>query len=76
MCLLSGGFIPTEFMPDAVQNFSLIFPLTWINLAFKKFLMKGNYLNIGLDVLAAIAVSLVLIMLYLELENKRKNKLS
>ena len=76
MCLLSGGFIPTEFMPDAVRNFSLIFLLTWINSAFKKILMKGNYLSIGLDVLAAIAIYLVLIMLYLALENKRKSKLS
>lgn len=63
-------------MPEAVQNFLLIFPLTWINSAFKKILMKGNYLSIRLDVLAAIAISLVLIMLYLVLENKRKNKLS
>lgn len=76
MCLLSGGFLPTEFMPESVQHFSLILPLTWINSAFKKIIMEGSYLSIGLDLLAAVSISLVLIMLYLVLERKRKNKLT
>ncbi|WP_195940067.1 ABC transporter permease [Romboutsia sp. 1001713B170131_170501_G6] len=76
MCLLSGGFIPTEFMPESVQHLSLISPLTWINSAFKKIIMEGSYLGIGLDLLAAVSISLVLIMLYLVLEDKRKNKLT
>ena len=76
MCLLSGGFVPTEFMPDMVKNFSLIFPLTWINSAYKKVLMGGSYLSIGLDLIGAVAISLVLIMLYLALEHNRKNKLA
>lgn len=75
MCLLSGGFVPTEFMPEMVQNFSLIFPLTWINAAYKKILMEGSYISIGLDLISATSISLVLIMLYLALEHNRKNKL-
>ena len=75
MCLLSGGFVPTEFMPEMVQNFSLIFPLTWINAAYKKILMEGSYISIGLDLIGATSISLVLIMLYLALEHNRKNKL-
>ena len=75
MCLLSGGFGPTEFMPEMVQNFSLIFPLTWINAAYKKILMEGSYISIGLDLIGATSISLVLIMLYLALEHNRKNKL-
>lgn len=76
MCLLSGGFVPTEFMPEMVQNFSLIFPLTWINAAYKKILMEGSYISIGLDLIGATSISLVLIMLYLALEHNRKNKLA
>ena len=75
VCLLSGGFVPTEFMPEMVQNFSLIFPLTWINAAYKKILMEGSYISIGLDLIGATSISLVLIMLYLALEHNRKNKL-
>ena len=75
MCLLSGGFVPTEFMPEMVQNFSLIFPLTWINAAYKKILMEGSYISIGVDLIGATSISLVLIMLYLALEHNRKNKL-
>lgn len=75
MCLLSGGFVPTEFMPEMVQNFTLIFPITWINAAYKKILMGGSYISIGLDLIGAASISLVLIMLYLALEHNRKNKL-
>ena len=75
VCLLSGGFVPTEFMPEMVQNFSLIFPITWINAAYKKILMGGSYISIGLDLIGATSISLVLIMLYLALEHNRKNKL-
>lgn len=75
MCLLSGGFVPTEFMPEMVQNFTLIFPITWINAAYKKILMGGSYISIGLDLIGAASISLVLIMLYLALEYNRKNKL-
>ncbi|MGL5694713.1 MAG: ABC transporter permease [Peptostreptococcaceae bacterium] len=76
MCLLSGGFVPTEFMPEMVQRFSLIFPLTWINSAFKKILMEGSNLSIGLDLLASTSISIVMIMLYLVIEYNRKNKMS
>lgn len=74
MCLLSGGFVPTNFMPEMVQNFSLIFPLTWINSAYKKILMNGSYVSIGMDLLASVAISSVLIMLYLVIEHRRKNR--
>lgn len=74
MCLLSGGFLPSEYMPQVIQNVSLIFPLTWINSAFKKILMNGSYMSIGLDIVAAISISIVLIILYLVLENKRTNR--
>ena len=76
MCLLSRGFVQTEFMPEMVQNFSLIFPLTWINAAYKKILMEGSYISVGLDLIGATSISLVLIMLYLALEHNRKNKLA
>lgn len=76
MCLLSGGFVPTEFMPQMVQNFSLIFPLTWINSAFNKILMNGSNVSIGLDLIAAVSISIVLIMLYLVIEHNKKSKLN
>lgn len=76
MCLLSGGFLPIEFMPEMVQKFSLIFPLTWVNSAFKKILVGADGLSIGLDLLAATSISIVLVMLYLVIEHHRKNKLS
>lgn len=76
MCLLSGGFMPIEFMPKVIQNISLVFPLTWINSAYKKILFNGDGLSIGLDILAAISISFVLIILYLVLESKRGNKIT
>lgn len=72
--LLSGGFIPIEFMPDMVQKLSLVSPLTWINSAFKKIIMSGEVSGIILDFVASIAISVVLIMLYLLIESRKKAK--
>ncbi|MGL6107837.1 ABC transporter permease [Romboutsia sp.] len=76
MCLLSGGFVPMALMPEVIQNISLVFPLTWINSAYTKILFNGDSLSIGLDLLAAISISLVLIIMYLVIENRKGNKLS
>lgn len=76
MCLLSGGFVPTNFMPQMVQNFSLVLPLTWVNAAFNGILNNGSNLKIFMDLLVAMAISVVLIMIYLVVENNKKSKIS
>lgn len=76
MCLLSGGFVPVNFMPQMAQNFSLILPTTWINSAFNKILNHASNGSIFMDILVAVAISVVLIMIYLVSENNKKNKLS
>lgn len=76
MCLLSGGFVPTNFMPQMVQNFSLILPLTWVNSAFNQILNNGSNSKIFIDLLVALSISVVLIMIYLVMENNKKNKMS
>lgn len=72
MALLSGAFVPLEFLPYTVQKFCMISPLTWINSAFKNILMNRSYEVIGLDLIVAISISLVMIMIYLVIENKKK----
>lgn len=74
MCLLSGGFVPTNFMPQMVQNFSLVLPLTWVNAAFNGILNNGSNSKIFMDLLVAMAISVVLIMIYLVVENNKKSK--
>lgn len=76
MCLLSGGFVPTNFMPQMVQNFSLVLPLTWVNAAFNGILNNEINLKIFMDLLVAMAISVVLIMIYLVVENNKKSKIS
>ena len=76
MCLLSGGFVPINFMPQMAQNFSLILPTTWVNSAFSKILSNRSNGSIFMDLLVAVAISVVLIMIYLVSENNKKNKLS
>lgn len=76
MCLLSGGFVPINFMPQMVQNFSLVLPLTWVNSAFSKILSNGSNLKIFMDLLVALSISVVLIMIYLVVEKNKKNKMS
>ena len=75
MCLLSGGFVPTNFMPQMVQNFSLILPLTWVNSAFSQILSNGSNSKIFIDLFVALSISVVLIMVYLVMENNKKNKM-
>lgn len=76
MCLLSGGFVPTNFMPQMVQNFSLVLPLTWVNAAFNGILNNGSNLKIFMDLTVAMSISVVLIMIYLVVENNKKSKIS
>ncbi|MCC3868122.1 ABC transporter permease [Terrisporobacter mayombei] len=76
MCLLSGGFVPTNFMPQMVQNFSLVLPLTWVNSAFNQILNNGSNSKIFMDLLVAMSISVVLIMIYLVVEKNKKNKMS
>lgn len=76
MCLLSGGFVPTNFMPQMVQNFSLVLPLTWVNAAFNEILNNGNNSKIFMDLIVAMSISVVLIMIYLVVENNKKSKIS
>ena len=76
MCLLSGGFVPINFMPQMVQNFSLILPLTWVNSAFNLILNNGSISKILMDLLVAMSISVVLIMIYLVVEKNKKNKIS
>ena len=76
MCLLSGGFVPTNFMPQMVQNFSLVLPLTWVNAAFHEILNNGNNSKIFMDLIVAMSISVVLIMIYLVVENNKKSKIS
>lgn len=76
MCLLSGGFVPINFMPQMVQNFSLILPLTWVNSAFNQILSNGSNSKIFMDLLVAMSISVVLIMIYLVVEKNKKNKMS
>lgn len=76
MCLLSGGFVPINFMPQMVQNFSLVLPLTWVNSAFNKILSNGSNSKIFMDLLVALSISVVLIMIYLVMENNKINKMS
>ncbi|RDY29126.1 ABC transporter permease [Romboutsia weinsteinii] len=73
MALFSGGFIPTEFMNDTLRNISLISPLTWVCSAFKKILLNESYTKIGIDLLAAVSISVVIMMLFLVIENRKKN---
>ena len=74
MCLLSGSFLPTSFMPESVQHFSMILPPTWINSAFSKILLNESLASIGMDLFVATAISLVLVMIYLVVENNKKSK--
>lgn len=76
MCLISGGFVPTNFMPQMVQNFSLVLPLTWVNAAFNGILNNGNNSKIFMDLIVAMSISVVLIMIYLVVENNKKSKIS
>jgi len=76
MCLLSGGFVPINFMPQMTQNFSLVLPLTWVNSAFSKILSNGSNSKIFMDLLVALSISVVLIMIYLVVEKNKKNKMS
>lgn len=76
MCLLSGGFVPSSFMPDIIQKISVFLPLTWINSAFEKMLLGKSFSDIGIDLIVGISISIVLIMLYLVIENNKKNKLT
>lgn len=76
MCLISGGFVPTNFMPQMVQNFSLVLPLTWVNAAFNEILNNGNNSKIFMDLIVAMSISVVLIMIYLVVENNKKSKIS
>lgn len=76
MCLLSGGFVPTNFMPQMVQNFSLVLPLTWVNAAFNGILNNGSNSKIFMDLTVAMSISVVLIMIYLVVENNKKSKIS
>ncbi|MEW9077142.1 ABC transporter permease [Terrisporobacter glycolicus] len=76
ICLLSGGFVPTNFMPQMVQNFSLVLPLTWVNSAFNQILNNGSNSKIFIDLLVAMSISVVLIMIYLVAEKNKKNKMS
>lgn len=75
MCLLSGGFVPTNFMPQMVQNFSLVLPLTWVNAAFNGILNNARSLNIFMDLIVAVSISIVFIMIYLVIENNKKTKI-
>ncbi|MBO3443468.1 ABC transporter permease [Clostridium sp. CCUG 7971] len=72
--LLSGGFLPIEFMPEIAGKIAMISPLTWVNSAFRGIIMNENALNISMNLLSAIAISIVFIMLFLLIESKRKNK--
>lgn len=74
MSLLSGGLLPLELMPKVMQKLSLISPLTWTNLAFKKIMLNDTFGSIIMNLLASIAISIVLIMLYLLIESRRKTK--
>lgn len=76
MCFLSGGFVPINFMPEIVQNFSLILPLTWVNSAFSGILNNASNSKIFMDLLVAISISMVLIMIYLVVESNKKKKMS
>lgn len=76
MCLISGGFVPTNFMPQIVQNFSLVLPLTWVNAAFNGILNNGSNSKIFMDLIVAMSISVVLIMIYLVVENNKKSKIS
>jgi len=76
MCLLSGGFVPINFMPQMTQNFSLVLPLTWVNSAFSKILSNGSNSKIFMDLLVSLSISVVLIMIYLVVEKNKKNKMS
>lgn len=75
MSFLSGGLIPTEFLPEIVQKIFLISPLTWINEAFKKIMLNDTFGSVLMSLMASIAISVVLITLYLLLESRRKEKL-
>lgn len=76
MCLISGGFVPTSFMPKMVQNFSLILPITWVNSAFNGILNNVSNSEIFMDLLVALSISVVLIMIYLVIKNNKKRKTS
>lgn len=74
--LLSGGFLPIEFMPGIAQKIAMISPLTWVNSAFRGIIMNENTLNISINLLSAVTISIVFIMLFLLIESKRKSKTS
>ncbi|MGL4911813.1 MAG: ABC transporter permease [Romboutsia sp.] len=73
-CLISGGFVPSEFMPENIQKVAMISPLTWINEGFKNILYGSSTEKIVLNILAAISISIVFIVIYLLIESRRKNK--
>lgn len=72
MALLSGGFIPLELMPETVQKISLISPLTWVNTAFKNILFGESFGIISLNLLAAVAISVVFAVLFIIIESRKK----
>lgn len=74
--LLSGGFLPIEFMPKIAGKIAMISPLTWVNSAFRGVVMNDGAIDISMNLLSAIAISIVFIMLFLIIESKRKNKTS
>ena len=74
ICLISGGFVPSEFMPENIQKIAMISPITWINKGFENILYGESIEKIVLNLLAAISISIVFIAIYLLVESRRNNK--
>ncbi len=73
-CLLSGGFISLEFMPEIARKIAMFSPITWINTAFKNIVLGESANMILMNLGVAIAISILMIMLYLIIENNKKHK--
>ncbi len=56
MLLLSGAFVPLEQLPEAVQLFSQLFPLTHFCRAFRLVNMYGTHLSFVVNDLLTLAV--------------------